>query len=206
MNPKYEKASARLAELIEEGHRCAALETRNEHGSRAIHDKVSLNAWKVRVENIAQNVFGIESPHAKRLRGELAHGISRSCEVKSIVGILTGAKDDLDGGYLAHQEQLVAGVVFDSVLEQARHLLKTGFKDPAAVLGRVVAEETLRRLCRAAGLPDAGKLAGTPSRSGALFNPGSISATPQHTASSLSTPATMWPECSTTSNVSTPPS
>jgi len=77
--------------------------------------------------------------------------------VNALIGILTGALSDLEDGFLAHQEQLVAGVVFDSVLEQARHLLAAGFKDPAAVLSRVVVEDCLRRLSRHAGLSDAGK-------------------------------------------------
>jgi len=59
--------------------------------------------------------------------------------------------------FLVHQEPSVAGVVFDSVLEQARHLLVCGFKDPAAVLCRVVIEDCLRRLSREEGLPDLGK-------------------------------------------------
>jgi len=157
MNPKFEKASARLAELIEEGRHCASLERTDHMGSTYIEDRLPLGAWLVKVENITKNVFGVESAHYTQLKKLVDRGVHDACRVNEISGVLTGAKNDLDGGYLAHQEQLVAGVVFDSVLEQARELLKVGYKDPAAVLGRVVAEETLRRLCRAAGLPDKGK-------------------------------------------------
>jgi hypothetical protein len=84
---------------------------------------------------------------------------SRAYEVDRIIGILGGALSDLEGGYLLHQEQLVAAIVFDSVLEQGRHLNINGFKDPAAVLCRVVVEESLCRLCRQVGIQDSGKAA-----------------------------------------------
>ena len=65
------------------------------------------------------------------------------------------ALNDLEGGFLQHHESLVAASVFDTVLEQAQELLKNSYKDPAAILGRVVLEDTLRRIARSEGVPDA---------------------------------------------------
>jgi hypothetical protein len=83
--------------------------------------------------------------------------VEHSYEVLSIVGLLSGAVDDLEKGYLLEQEFLIAGALFDSLLEQAKHLNQAGYKDPAAVLGRVVLEDALRRIARREGLDSSEK-------------------------------------------------
>lgn len=55
------------------------------------------------------------------------------------------------------QEFLIAGEILDSVLEEAKHILNAGYKDPAAVLGRVVLEDALKRLARQEQLDDTQK-------------------------------------------------
>ena len=44
--------------------------------------------------------------------------------------------------------------MFDSVLEEAKHLNQSGHKDPAAVLARVVLEDALKRIARSEGVND----------------------------------------------------
>jgi hypothetical protein len=113
-----------------------------------IEDYVALHGWLVRVDNIVRTVFGPASAHFIQLAAMLAGKPSCASEVKGILGILNGALSDLEGGFLANQELLIAGAAFYSVLEQARHLVDSGFKDPAGVLCRVVIEDCLRRLSR----------------------------------------------------------
>jgi hypothetical protein len=155
---KYEVPAKRLEELIQEGKQVAALERDSSVGPY-IQDQVPLNAWLVKVENIIEAVFGRESPHQRALAKSMEGHPEHAYEVLRIVGVLTGALDDLKGGFLDRQEQLVAAEVFDSVIDQAKHLAVKGFKDPAAVLARVVIEDALRRLCRAEGLDSNGKAA-----------------------------------------------
>jgi hypothetical protein len=147
-----------LKELISEGTQVADLERPSKAGPY-IQDPVALHGWLVKVDNIIRTAFGPASAHFIQLNEILGGKVkpSRAYEVNRMLGILQGALSDLEGGFLVGQEQLVAGVVFDSVLEQARHLLDGGFKDPAAVLCRVVIEECLRRLSREEGLSDTGK-------------------------------------------------
>jgi HEPN domain-containing protein len=52
------------------------------------------------------------------------------------------------------QEFLIAGEIFDSVLEQAKYLVTSGYKDPAAILARVILEDALKRLARGEGIDD----------------------------------------------------
>jgi hypothetical protein len=159
MNPREEKAANRIRELISEGEAVAQLERPSQHVGPYIQDKVPLHAWLVKVENIVKTTFGTDSAHYAQLAPVLKGHASHAYEVRQIVGILTGALDDLEGGYLRGQEHLIAGEILDSVLGDARQLSKAGFKDPAAVLVRVVVEDALRRMCREAGLPDNAKAA-----------------------------------------------
>jgi len=157
MEPRLKRSADRLRELIAEGHSVAELERESSVGPY-IQDKVRLSAWLVKAESIIEATFGQSGPHFRHLAGLLLKGRpEHSYEVNALIGLLTGALDDLEGGFLLTQENLVASAVFDSVLEQARHLTSAGFKDPAAVLARVVLEDTLRRLARAAGIADTGK-------------------------------------------------
>jgi hypothetical protein len=80
--------------------------------------------------------------------------VQHSYEVHPLIGLLAGASDDLEKGYLLGQEFLIAGEVFDSVLEQAKYLVTSGYKDPAAILARVVLEDALKRLARGEGIDD----------------------------------------------------
>ncbi len=153
MNPKYQRAAGRLRDLIKEGQQVAALE-RDSDGDPYIKDKIPLHSWLVKVENIVKSVFGTDSPHYQHVSKITTKYPERAYEVNRIVGILDGALNDLEEGFLYGQELLIAGEIFDSVLEEAKHLTENGFKDPAAVLVRVVIEDSLRRLSREEGLDD----------------------------------------------------
>lgn len=158
LNPRYQRSADRLRELIEEGQVVAKLERPSSVGSFIQEeDKISLHAWLTKVNNIIEAVFGTQSPHFRHLKRLTKGSALHAYEIYPIVGLLTGALDDLEKGYLVSQEFLIAGEVFDSVLEQARHLNQTGYKDPAAVLARVVLEDALRRISREEGLDDTHK-------------------------------------------------
>lgn len=153
LSPKHQRYADRLRELIEEGRTVANLGISTEYGLY-IRDQVSLHAWLAKVRNIIETVFSMNSPqyqhHAELIKGDTGdpHQVSR------IVGLLTGALDDLENGYLVGQEFIIAAEVFDSVLEQAKHLNQAGHKDPAAVLTRVVLEDSLKRLAREESIDD----------------------------------------------------
>jgi len=156
MNPKYQRYADRLRELIEEGKKLSLQQDQHE---RYIKDNVAVNQFVVKVENIVASVFRRDSAHFERLKRTTKGHVQHNWEVDIVVGVLAGALDDLENGYLIGQEHLIAGGIFDSVLEEAKHLREHGHKDPAAILGRVVLEDCLRRLCREEGLDDSAKAA-----------------------------------------------
>lgn len=154
LNPKYERFANRLDDLIDEGSEVARLAKFRDGIPNVItgRNKRPLNAWLAKVENILQSVFGKESAHYEQLNSIQERRVNEEREVHAIIGILEGALDDLREGFLVGQEFLIAGEVFDSVLEQARHLNENHYKDPAAVLGRVVLEDALERIAREEGV------------------------------------------------------
>lgn len=154
LSPKYKRIAERLRELADEGRNVARLERPSRNVGSFIQDadKIAAESWLTKVENVIRNAFGEGSAHHDRLTYHAKGGVSKAYEVFPIVGILEAALDDLNNGFLSSQEFLIASEVFDSLLEQAKHLIEAGYKDPAAVLVRVVLEDTLRRIARSEGL------------------------------------------------------
>lgn len=156
---KYSRYAERIKNLIQEGENVAKLERPSSVGPYIQdNDKIKLYAWLTNVRNILEMVFGSNSPQYRIYQEALPKGgikfVEHSYDIFPIIGVLQGALGDLEEGYLSGQEFIVAGVVFDSILEQAEMLLKAGFKDPAAIYGRVVLEDSLKRLARTLGLDE----------------------------------------------------
>lgn len=159
LNPKHQRYADRLHELIEEGKSVAKLEQPSSVGSYIQGaDEIRVQGWLTKVRNILEDVFGAQSVHVRHFQELLPRGgvgeVSHSYDIYPIVGLLTGASDDLEKGYLRGQEYLIAGEVFDSILEEAKLLAKSGYKDPAAVLARVVLEDALKRMARDEGIDE----------------------------------------------------
>lgn len=156
MNPKYRRYLERLEALISEGRQIAKLQKGPKGegfiGYNNLDDKTALWSWLTKVENILTNVFTDKSPHSARFKEYRDDGIYYDYHVHAVLGILTGAKDDLENGFLLGQEFIVAGVVFDSILEEAKHLNENEYKDPAAVLSRVVLEKALQEIADEIGV------------------------------------------------------
>lgn len=67
--------------------------------------------------------------------------------MKELRAIFIAAKEDYEGGYINSIRNLVQAEVFDSELDQARELLSSGYRLPAAVVAGTVLETTLRQMC-----------------------------------------------------------
>jgi hypothetical protein len=166
LNPRYQLYVVRLAALIDEGEAV----TKSATGRSSDYDhhpyvqpceSAPLHAWITKVENILRSIFGEKSAHfihySKFAYDGIRNHLQEIGDIIPIIGILHGAKDDLENGFLLNQELLVSAVVFDNILEQAKHLCDTGYKDPAAVLARVVLEGSLRNMARQSSLDDSAK-------------------------------------------------
>jgi hypothetical protein len=157
--PKYERYANRLRELIIDWNEI--IKTRDVSYYDGIQEfKLTQSTiaqcanWLTKAENILIVIFGDSGTHVSNFRNAATllrrYGVSDHY-VYRVLGEIEAALDDLENGFLINQEFLVAADVFDSVLAQAKHLLDAKYKDPAAVLGRVVMEDSLKRLARANG-------------------------------------------------------
>lgn len=163
MNSTQKRYVERLQELINESEDIESLVKKASSsnpnvavfGLSYIEDDAALNAWLIKTKNIIDIIFGNTSIQFKRLE-ELTQNYNSFglSQIRSIKGVLIGSLDDLNNGFLIGKEFLIAGEIFDSVLEEAKELLKTEHKDPAAMLGRVVLEDALKRLARQEGIND----------------------------------------------------
>jgi hypothetical protein len=157
---KYRRIAERLEVLAEEGRQVAKSETQSQYDSSSYiqgENKAKLETWLTKTDNVLRTIFGESSAHMERFRFLAEGHLSHAHQVVPIVGVIEAAHDDLVNGFLASQEFLIASEVFDSVLDQARHLNETGYKDPAAVLVRVVLEDALRRIARDENVDDTNK-------------------------------------------------
>lgn len=148
MNYKVDRSVNRIEELIEESKKVLSGIIEDHWNGPRISDVSLLNSWVTKVRNIIEITFGTHGLHTRELY-KIADGrIMYVSEVEAIKGLLIGALDDLRNGYIVGQEIIIANEIFGSVLEEAKHLHKTSHKDAAAVLGRVVIEDSLKRLAR----------------------------------------------------------
>lgn len=68
-------------------------------------------------------------------------------KLRHIIGTIQALKGDLENDYLKSFSDIIQSEVFSDYLEMAEHLLKEGYKDPAAVLVGSTLEVHLRELC-----------------------------------------------------------
>ncbi len=151
MTPKLERMAVRLKELIKEADVVISTTIKVDY-STYIGDLELLNEWIMKTQNILALIFGINSIQYKRAISLIDNTISYPDEIKELKGILKGCLNDFENGFVVGQEFIIAGEIFESVIEESKHLLKTNHKDASAVLARVVVEDSLKRIARNIGI------------------------------------------------------
>jgi hypothetical protein len=105
--------------------------------------------WGLRCLNLLKRVTSIDSDYYLRFKEQSDgfEGFSNCSCVSFAISVLKAAKTDYENGDLSNTRLLIEAEVFDDFLEQASHLLDTGYYGPAAVIAGIVLEEGLRRHC-----------------------------------------------------------
>lgn len=105
--------------------------------------------WGLRALNLLKRVTSMESDYYQRFKeqSEGFESISSVSCVSLALGVLKAAKLDYQNGELSDIRLLIEAEVFEDFIEQASHLLSTGYYGPAAVIAGIVLEEGLRRHC-----------------------------------------------------------
>lgn len=151
------KLSARYDHLAEEIPKIEATKY-TDHGQLGSfehidHEKYS--EWKVKAKSLIAKTCGNGSEHFKEFeKAEKSSVVSTNySQFKRIRPVFLAAKSDFQGGYLTSIKNLVQAEIFDSELDQARELLSSGYKGPAAVVAGVVLETSLKDLCDQHSIP-----------------------------------------------------
>lgn len=155
------KISKRFEELIERGKK---LHTSNPPGKSLwkenpdlINDQLLIDSisWKLSSMNLLKQVYGDDSDYYNKFckvfpshyEDDYIPGQYAKEFIVHALGILITAKEEYDFGFTDKISHILALELYDDILGQARQLLKKGFKDPAAILGRIIIEGKLKDLC-----------------------------------------------------------
>lgn len=149
MTKLFEKRFCQLARELEEIAESSEISispiTRSE--GRYVDDNALLG-WKIKAKTLLISACGPNAHHVQSLlsAGHAMMGTNFDI-LERLRAVFLAAKDDYEGGYLNTVRNLVHAEVFGSELDQARELLATGYRLPAAVVAGVVLETTVRNLC-----------------------------------------------------------
>jgi hypothetical protein len=151
-----EEVSARLGDLADEGDAvlrtvgpARALQSLNKPpGDMKPVDYGAYSGWRVASLAVLTLTFGSGGVYTSRFEECCHQNAGALPYVQAGVAMLRAAKRDVERGCLRSLEALVSSKVFSDFLDAAKHLLDSGFKDPAASLTGAVLENGLRRIGR----------------------------------------------------------
>lgn len=154
MNNKLGKRFSELLEQLEDVAKTKHTTHSEMMGSFENVDVDVLLEWRVKAKNLIVKVCGDDSQHLKEfIKAEEGTSWSGSySKYKALKAVFAATKEDFDGGYLSSYKSIVQAEVFDTELEQATELLKSGYYVAACVIAGVVLETALRELCDREGI------------------------------------------------------
>ncbi len=138
----------RLNDMVDLGKQVLATrrEPRPGHVTSDFVDTQRANQWFTSCLNLFSRVFGKDSEYYKNMNRNFVGNVKYP-EANQAFGVLLSAKDDYEKESIFELRALIEAELFEDFLEQAEHLLSTGYFAPAAVIAGSVLEDGLRKLC-----------------------------------------------------------
>lgn len=153
-----EKVRKKFEELITAGDR---LKYGNEHGQvRGEEHRQECIGWLASAQNITHLVVSSPSNPYRTSVDKICSADRGYCvqeSVGEVTVILKSLMKDIDIGLLTSIESQTRASVFDDFLNHAKEYAKHKLKNEAGVIAGVVFEDTLRNICRNAGIEEKGK-------------------------------------------------
>lgn len=136
--------------LVDEGKNLAK-KIKKESNSNDL--KIETQAWITQVQNIFHVVFGQKSVHTNHLYNvyQKVH-FTYDFQIYPIIGVLKGAIDDIENGFLDKIEKRIEISLSDDILLQSKNILDQGNKDISAILNRIILERIIKRDARDNGI------------------------------------------------------
>lgn len=109
--------------------------------------------WGTRVLNLLKRVFSEDSVHFQEFTKIFSRSHGDIDEFEACAAIFLSAKKDYEGGFLFNLRALAKAEVLDDILEQAKELLDSGYKDAACILTGISLETALKELSARENIP-----------------------------------------------------
>jgi hypothetical protein len=140
----------RADELIQLGQ--TVLETRHsiDYGNFQSVDTTKFQSFRSASLSFLLSSFGNNHPYYREFDNFVTQNDPEY--VRTGLGILQGARDEMAGGWTTSIKSIVSAEVFSDFLDMASYLLEEGYKDASAVMVGSILEEHLRQLCRSVGI------------------------------------------------------
>ena len=143
----------RAIALVEKGTTVLATHRpnpRNVIGFPTLDDQAYSN-WQSQSLTFLSDLLGSEHVYTNDFRKKTERA-GYVMSTKAGIGILQAVVEDIEQGYIETVRQLITAEVFSDFLEQASHLLESGYKAPAASLAGAVLENGLRSIASRNGV------------------------------------------------------
>lgn len=139
------RVGERVAVLIEKGEAVLRTQTQSQYGGDIV-DVERYAEWRSQVLVCLEQVFGPTHTYRDDFASEAKRGDIYSSSVRSGIGILRAALEDVEQGHLQAIQQVAIAEVFSDFIDQAEHLLQADYHIPATSLAGAVLENGLRSL------------------------------------------------------------
>ena len=152
-----EVVKARISQLIDESR---GLAVGNEYG-QCVEDRQrqECSAWITAAQNAVHLVCASPDAPYRQKADQIAsrqHGYVIHAAVGELGAVLRNLMADADAGLLASVADKARAEAFDDFLDHADVYYRDSRKNEAGVIGGVVFEDTLRRICRKQGIAEKG--------------------------------------------------
>lgn len=149
------KVVALFDELILRGERIKQSCTRQYFsGQKKQFPPEVFGEWRTNCLSLLKSTFGSSSPQYDSFVNAKLFDYYNATQI--YLGVLRGARVDLQKGYFFHKDLMLSVNIFDSLLERARALLRREDLERAVGLLEAVLLETLAKVCENCKIPHHG--------------------------------------------------
>lgn len=131
----------------------AAMRTASQHKDLSDLPKDDRQGLMTRAVAAVHRISGQESTYSAEIKRIVTQNPAIHVHASSVIGVVKALRHDVAAGYLRTVIELAHAELFSDFLEMATHLLDSGYKDAAAVVGGSALEGHLRELCKKHRVP-----------------------------------------------------
>lgn len=113
-------------------------------GNKKTIDPQVFEAWRTSCLSLLHSTFGSSSPHYSGFTNMKFFDHYNSTLI--YLGILQGAKDDIEKGYFYHKDLMLSVNLFTSLLQKAQEMAEAGMGQKAVAIMEAVTWEILHKL------------------------------------------------------------